>query len=83
MADLFLQTQITATETQITAVNAAVLFLYANPSESYTLNTGQSSQKVTRANLQDLQNQLDQLLDRRSTLQARCNGATLQLRPNF
>jgi len=83
MADAFLQTQITATEDQITALNAAILFLYANPHKSYSLDTGQTRQNVSRENLTELQNQLDQLLDRRATLQARCNGATLQIVPGF
>lgn len=83
MADAFLETQITATEAQITALNAAILFLSTNPHKSYQLDTGQSSQRVTRDNLLELQQQLDILLDRRSTLQARCNGATLQIRPGF
>jgi len=83
MADPFLQTQITATEAQITALNAAILFLYANPHQSYSLDTGQTRQNVRRENLTELQNQLDQLLNRRAELQARCNGATLQIVPGF
>ena len=83
MADAFLETQIAATEAQITALNTAILFLSTNPHKSYQLDTGQSSQRVTRDNLLELQQQLDILLNRRSTLQARCDGAGLQLIPGF
>ena len=83
MTDAFLETQITATETQITALNTAIAFLYANPTESYELDTGQSRQRVKRQDLDSLQSQIDTLLDRRSTLQARCNGATVIMRPCF
>ena len=83
MADAFLETQITATESQITALNEAILFLSTNPHKSYQLDTGQSSQRVTRDNLLELQQQLDILINRRASLQARCNGAVIQLRPGF
>ena len=83
MADSFLETQITQTETQITALNSALLFLATNPHKSYQLDTGQSSQRVTRDDISDLNRQIDVLLNRRSTLQARCNGATIQIRPGF
>ena len=83
MPDAFLETQKIAMEAQITAINAALLFLYDNPHKSYDLNTGQGSQKVTREDTASLNTQLDVLLDRRSTLQTRCDGATLQIIPGF
>jgi len=81
MADQFLLDQITAIEAQITALNAALLFLSTNPHKSYTLDTGQTRQEVSRDNIKSLQNTVDQLLDSRATLQARCNGASQQIRP--
>lgn len=83
MSDTFIETQITATETQITALNAAVLFLSQNPHKSYELDTGQSRQRVNRDDLITLQQQIDMLLDRRQTLLALCNGATVQIQPGF
>ena len=83
MADAFLETQITATEAQITALNAAILFLSANPHKSYELDTGQSRQRVNRDDLISLQEQIDMLLARREALKARCDGATIQACPGF
>ena len=82
-ADTFLQTQITETEAQITALNAAILFLSTNPHKSYQLDTGQSSQRVTREDLESLQRQVAMLLNRRSTLQARCGAGTVQIIPAY
>lgn len=79
----FLQTQITATENQITALNAALLFLATNPHKSYQLDTGQSSQRVTRDDIDRLNAQIDVLLNRLTSLQARCDGAAVQLLPGF
>ena len=83
MADSFWLEQITQAKAQATALNTAILFLYANPHKSYTLDTGQSSQQVSRPDLDSLQNQYDGLLNRIATLDARCNGASQQIRPGF
>ena len=83
MADQFLLDQIPVIESQITALQSAILSLTINPHKSYQLDTGQSSQRVTRDDLSELNAQVDVLMDRRATIQARCNGATIQLRPGF
>lgn len=81
MADTFWLDQITAAKAQATALNTAILFLYANPHKSYNLDTGQGSQSVSRPDLDSLQEQYDGLLNRIATLDARCNGASQQIRP--
>lgn len=84
MGDTFLESQITIIETQITAYNTAITFLITNPTQSYTLDTGQSTQSVTRQNLKDMQNTLDLLFSRRDALLARCQGkGTVIARPEW
>lgn len=83
MADTFWTEQLTKAKAQATALDEAITFLYANPHQSYTLDTGQSSQRVTRPDVERLQNQYDSLLNRIATLEARCYGASQQIRPGF
>jgi hypothetical protein len=51
--------------------------------QSYTLDTGQSRQTVTRADLGRLQDMLNSLENRLSTLQARRNGAGVRVLPGW
>lgn len=46
----------------------------AGGAQSYTLDTGQTKQTVTRANLASLQASYDSLYNRYTTLRARLNG---------
>ncbi len=76
--------QLTKAKEQAGALDAAIVFLYANPHKSYTLDTGQSSQQVSRPDLSSLQDQYDNLLNRIATLDIRCNGgAAQQIRPGW
>lgn len=81
MASQFWIDELAKAKVQATALNTAILFLYANPHKSYTLDTGQSSQQVSRPDLDSLQNQYDGLLNRIASLEARCDGASQQVRP--
>lgn len=83
MSDTFIENQIVETENQITALNGAITFLYANPHKRYSLDTGQTKQDVVREDLIMLQQQVDMLLNRRSTLQALCRGAAIKINPGF
>jgi hypothetical protein len=49
--------------------------------QSYTLDTGQTRQTVTKADLSSLEIRLNSLENRLATLQARRNGAALNVRP--
>jgi hypothetical protein len=62
------QAQLDQLETIIQNYNDAIIFLTANPTEEYTLNTGQSEQKVKRHNLANMNKTLDSLYNRYSTL---------------
>ena len=73
MGSGFWQDQIAATEIMIQGYITAINFLIANPTESYTLDTGQTQQEVKRHNLNNMQTQLDSLYNRYSTLCARVN----------
>lgn len=75
MADQFLKDQIEQIKNEITALNAAILALTANPHKSYNLDTGQSKQSVTREDLQRLGDWRDSLLNQYYTLTARCDGS--------
>lgn len=52
----------------------AILFLTANPTESYKLDTGQGEQEVKRHNLKNMNDTLDSLYNRLSVLEQRCSS---------
>lgn len=70
----FCQERIAATKAQIVAYEDAVLALADTSIQSYTLDTGQSRQVVTRYDIASMQKTIDSLYNRLVTLQARCNG---------
>jgi hypothetical protein len=70
------QAQLAAIETAITAVSSGV--------QSYQLNTGQTQQLVTKANLGSLRLMAKDLESDIATLQARlCGGAQFNVRPGW
>lgn len=78
----FLTARIVVTKGLITAYEDAVLALSAaNGVQSYTLDTGQSKQTVTRSDIASLNAMLDSLYNRLATFEARLNGAALTVRP--
>lgn len=77
----FIQGRIDATKLQIVAYEDAALAL-AGGVQSYTLDTGQSRQTVTKLDLSAIQNTIDSLYNRCATLEARLNGSgTVTVRP--
>lgn len=80
----FLQARIEATKDQIAAYEDAALALGTNGIQSYTLDTGQSRQTVTKADLKAIQETIDKLYNRCATLEARLNGGnTVTMRPGW
>lgn len=78
----FLAERIVATKALIVAYEGAVLALSAAGGvQSYTLDTGQSKQIVTRTDLSQLNAMLDSLYNRLATMEARLNGAALTAEP--
>jgi len=70
----FIQGRIDATKLQIIAYEDAALAL-AGGVQSYTLDTGQSRQTVTKLDLIDIQTTIESLYNRCATLEARLNGS--------
>lgn len=77
----FLQQRIEATKALIVAYEDAVTALTTGGVQSYTLDTGQSRQTVTRLEIATLQRNIDSLYNRLVTLQARLNGGAVSVRP--
>ncbi len=73
----FIQARITATKAQIVSYEDAALALSTGGVQSYTLDTGQTRQTVTRLDLDKLQTTLNSLYNRCATLEARLNGASI------
>lgn len=79
----WLDARIEKTKTLIEAIEDAIAAVSVGGVQSYMLNTGQTQQQVTKANLGSMRLQLDSLENRLSTLQARRCGAVAQVRPGF
>ena len=75
MDSAFIQDRITAAKAQIVAYEDAILAITIGGVESYDLDTGQTRQKVTKLNLKAMQDALDGLYNRCTTLEARLNGS--------
>lgn len=77
----FIQARIDATKAQIIAYEDAATALAAGV-QSYTLDTGQTRQTVTKLDLSAIQKTIDALYNRCATLEARLNGSgVLTARP--
>ena len=74
----FLQERIDKVKAQIVAYEDAIDALVVQGMQSYTLDTGQTRQTVTRFELSSLQSQLDSLMNRLATLQARQTGCNVR-----
>jgi hypothetical protein len=84
ISNAFLDDRITATEAAIVAYEAAITSLTANPTLSYSLDTGQGKQSVTRQDLAKLQEGLDGLYERLENLCTRRNGGgSTVMRPAY
>lgn len=77
----FLKARIEATKAQIIAYEDAITALTTGGVQSYTLDTGQSRQTVTRLELSTLNSALDGLYNRLVTLQARQTGGAVIVGP--
>ena len=74
------QQELTDLETMIQNYKNAINFLTINPTESYSLDTGQSQQEVKRHNLSNMNKTLDSLYNRHAVISKRCgNTPTISL----
>lgn len=78
----WLEARIAKTKLMIEAYEDAILAL-STGAQSYSLDTGQTRQTVTQANLGSMRSTLDALENRLTTLEARLNGAAVIVRPGF
>ncbi len=83
MTRQFIADRIEVTKAQIVAYEDAFAAFADEGIQSYTLDTGQTRQVVTRANLTELRKTLDGLYNRLTTLEARTSGASHIARPAF
>lgn len=67
-------------QTQITAIEAAIIAITTDNAQSYTLDTGQSRTTVTKVNLPELINSYEQLIILYTSMNTRINGKQLILR---
>lgn len=63
------------TKTAIVSLEDAIDAIVVGGVESYTINTGQTTQTVTRSNLATYNSQLSNLYNRLATLEARLYGS--------
>lgn len=75
MSDCFTQERITATKNRIVAYENALLAFADDGIQQYTLDTGQSVQKVTRFDIPRLEDTLVALYNLCAVLEARLNGS--------
>lgn len=79
----WLEARITKTKELIEAYEEAILQLSTGAVQSYSLNTGQTQQTVTKQQLSQLKNTLESLENRYATLQARLGCGRVYGRPAF
>lgn len=83
MDSTWLQQRIDATKAHIEALEEAILALSSGTQQSYSLDTGQTKQTVTKKDLTSLQASIDALYSRLSALSARRNGGVVYSRPGW
>lgn len=77
----YIQARIVATKAQIEAYEGAALAFGNENTQSYTLDSGQGRQTVTRANLAELQKTIDTLYNRLNSLEMRLNSGSITVQP--
>lgn len=84
MDNAWLKKRITATKTQIEQYEDAVTQLASGAIQSYTIDTGQTNQSVTKANLSTLRKTLEGLYNHLAVLEQRVYGnGSSSVRPDF
>lgn len=80
----FLERSLKRTEEQIEQLEMAIPKIIAGAIQSYTFNSGQTQETVTRANLSAWESVLDSLYNRRATMRARLYGdGVITVRPGW
>jgi len=79
----FTQERLAKTRQQIIAYEEAIDALVTGGVNSYELDTGMSRTKVSKLDVDKMQDALDRLLNRAATLEARLNGGSITVRPGY
>jgi len=79
----FLQARITAAEAQVVLYENAIAALLTDGVQSYKLDTGQTVQWVTKADIASLQVKLNLAENRLAALCNRLNGGSVVARPGW
>lgn len=83
ISDAYLEARIVKLKTILEAYEDAIIFLLANPSRSYKLDTGQDVQEVNRYDIQKLQGNYDSTFNMITSLEARLCGAAITIRASW
>lgn len=78
----FIKERIERTKELILVYEEAIAVL-SSGAQSYSLDTGQTRQSVTKAQMSQLKNMLEYLENRLTTLQARLGCARVHVKPGF
>lgn len=82
--DDFLKEQVEGIKAKIVAYQAASLGLASGAISSYELESGQTRQKVTQANIATLENAISSLMNQLTTLEARlCGTGAVHYEPSW
>jgi hypothetical protein len=79
----WLEARLAKTEELIVAYEDAILALSTGTVQSYSLDTGQTRQTVTKQQLSQIKNTLDSLENRRAVLRAQLGCGTVNVRPAY
>jgi hypothetical protein len=79
----FLEAQLVLCEAAITATWAAITAVTVGGVASYSLDTGQTRQTVTKSNVGSIRLQLNELYMLRDMLRTRLCGGSYYVRPGF
>lgn len=84
MSSDFFKERITVIKSQIVAYEDAITAFASHATQTYTIDTGQTRQTVTRADLSQMKTLLQSLYNQLATLEARVNGGgTTIARPGW
>lgn len=79
----WLDARIAATKTAIEGYEAALSALSTGTVDTFTLDTGQTRQVVTKKNMSGMQAALNAAYELLAVLEARRNGTGVQVRPGW
>lgn len=83
MDTTWLQARITATQAMIEAYETAITAVTTGQAQSWSLDTGQTKETVTKKNVATYQASLNGAYNLLAVLEARLNGAGVQVRPRW